>query len=173
MVTRLAEIVRGARLVNFGSLMLEHGIRLKWIRHRDELRKLSVAKQRRLQTSTAARISKMKEKAVIVDTHLFIKTAEGFWPGLPFEVVRALKPTHVVLVEASAEEVLARRASDSGRYRDEVTKEGLAGELAFARSFLPIISTITGAPSLIVENREGGSETAARTISRMLRDSER
>ena len=37
---------------------------------------------------------------MFVDTHLFIRTPEGFWPGLPYVVIQALKPTHLVLIEA-------------------------------------------------------------------------
>ena len=170
-VDRLNALLKGSELVNFGTLMLEHGLRLKWVKHRDELRKLSVEKQRTLQTFAAAAISRMKAKAVIVDTHLFIRTKEGYWPGIPFEVARALKPTHLVLVEASAEEVLTRRARDKGRYRDGATKEDLALELELARGYLPVISTLTGAPSFIVENSEGGSDRAAEKVARVLRES--
>ena len=167
-VEKLAALLPGSRLVNFGSVMLEQGVRLKWIRHRDEMRRLPVEKQRKLQASTATRISKFKDKAVIVDTHLFIRTKEGYWPGIPAEVATALKPTHVVLVEAKPGEVLSRRAGDKKRYRDAVTAKDLDQEMALARSFLPVISTLTGAPSFIVENHEGDPDHAARVVAAML-----
>ncbi len=169
-VDLLASLIRESKLVTFGSMMLEQGLKLKWIKDRDQLRKLPVEKQRRLQTAAAVGISKMKEKTVIIDTHLFIRTKEGYWPGLPFEVVRALRPTHLVLVEASQEEITARRASDRSRYRDSVSHEGLLQEITLAREFLSVSSALTGAPMLIVDNKEGKSKEVAAGIAKMIRE---
>ena len=170
MVERLQSLAKGSRLVTFGSLMLEQGVRRSWIKHRDELRRLAVERQRALQTAAAAAISRMKEDTVIIDTHLFIRTKEGFWPGLPFEVVRAMKPTHLVLVEASPEEITSRRAADRSRYRDRVSREGLLEEIMLARQFLSVASTLTGAPMLMVSNRNGKADDVAAGIATMIRE---
>lgn len=159
---------KGAKLVNFGTLMFEAGRSLKWVKNRDELRKMTVERQKRLQKLAATRISKMQGRVVVVDTHLFIRTEEGFWPGLPFEVVRAMKPTHLVLVEASPEDIARRRSEDVTRYRDPVTEEMLADELQLARSFLTVASTITGAPMMMVANPEGKQAEAVRKVVGML-----
>jgi len=148
--------------------MFEAAKSLRWVKNRDEMRKLPVEKQKRLQKIAATRIAKMKGKAILVDTHLFIRTPEGFWPGLPFEVVRALKPTHLVLVVATPEEIAKRRSADPTRARDEVTVEGLNEELSIARSFLTIASTLTGAPMLIVRNEQGRAEEVSKGIVRIL-----
>ncbi|MDG6985813.1 MAG: adenylate kinase [Nitrososphaerota archaeon] len=167
-VTKLVSGFKGAKLVNFGSLMLETGISMKFVKHRDELRKLPVEKQKKLQKAAAARIATMKEKLVVVDTHLFIRTPEGFWPGLPFDVVRAMKPTHLILVEASPYEIAQRRASDSTRYRDAATHESLMEELSLARSFLATSSTLTGAPMTVVKNTQGLQDEVAESLVKML-----
>ena len=167
-VDRMVSGFNGARLANFGTLMLETGISMKLVKHRDELRKLTVEKQRRLQKTAASKIAKMKDKLVVVDTHLIIRTAEGFWPGLPFEVVMAMKPTHLILVEATPVEIATRRASDTTRYRDAATEETLTEELALARSFLTVSSTLTGAPMTIVNNRQGKQDEVARGLVKML-----
>ena len=172
-VDRLVSGFAGARLANFGTLMLETGISMKLVKHRDEMRKLPVEKQRRLQKAAASRISRMKERLVVVDTHLFIRTPEGFWPGLPFEVVRAMKPTHLILVEATPDEIAARRATDATRYRDTVTRESLAEELALARSFLAASSTLTGAPMTIVRNAQGKQDEVAQGLIAMLKGAAR
>ncbi len=164
---------RGAVLANFGTVMFESAKALKWVKDRDGLRKMTVEKQRRLQTIAATKISKMKGRAVVVDTHLFIRTEEGFWPGLPFEVVRAMKPTHLVLVEASPKEIIQRRAADRSRTRDEISPERLAEELNLARSFLAVSSTLTGAPMMIVSNDHGKQAEASRNIARMLQKASR
>ena len=158
----------GSKLVTFGTVMFEAAQALKWVKDRDQMRRMPVARQRRLQKIAATKISKMKGKAVLVDTHLFIRTEEGFWPGLPFEVVRAMEPTHLVLVEAAPAEIARRRSADTSRYRDAVTVEGLAEELQRARSFLTVSSTLTGAPMLIVKNAQGGQGEASGSVVRML-----
>lgn len=175
--TTLVELLvsgsKGAKLVNFGTVMLEAGRSLKWIKDRDELRKMPIEKQRRLQKVAAARIAGIKGGMVVIDTHLFIRTDEGLWPGLPFEVVRAMRPTHLVLVEATPEEIAKRRASDRSRYRDSLALESLAEELGLARSFLTASSTLTGAPMSIVWNEEGKQERLARKLVKMLEQAAR
>jgi len=167
-VEKLSNAIRGSKVVTFGTVMLEEGRRLGWIKHRDELRKLPVEKQKQLQKLTATHISRMKGKVLFVDTHLFIRTGEGFWPGLPFEVVRALRPSHLILVEADPREILVRRQHDRTRYRDDVTTKDLLAELSLARSFLTVSSTLTGAPMLIASNRNGKSGEVARNLARIL-----
>lgn len=163
-VEKLASSVEGSSVTVFGSVMLEEGRRLKWVQGRDEMRKLPVERQRRLQRIAARSISSTRGRVVFVDTHLFIRTPEGFWPGLPFDVIRELKPTHLVLIEASPGEVLSRRRADATRYRDDLTVEEVAAELALARSFLSAASLTSGAPMLIVPNPEGKADEAARRI---------
>jgi adenylate kinase len=169
-VDRIKAGIPGSKLVTFGTVMFEEGSRLRWVSDRDEMRTLPVEKQRRLQTLAAAKIARMKESVVFVDTHLFIRTKEGYWPGLPFDVVMALKPTHLLLVEADPEEIARRRASDKTRARDALTKEELAAELALGRSFLATSSTLSGAPMLAVANHEGRSDEAAEVAIRMLKE---
>jgi adenylate kinase len=167
-VQSLVSMLRTARLVNFGTVMFEEAKGKRWVRDRDEMRKLPVRRQRTLQGRAAARIARMKDPVILVDTHLFIRTHEGFWPGLPFEVVRALKPTHLVLIEASTAEILARRSADKQRFRDALTEEELAEEKALARSFLAISSSVTGAPMMVVNNAQGLADEAASAVARAL-----
>ncbi len=168
-VDKMVSGYAGAKLVNFGTVMFDQARTRKWVKNRDGLRKMPVEKQKVLQKAAASHIAGMKDRVVVVDTHLFIRTNEGFWPGLPFEVVRAMKPTHLVLVEASPEEVLRRRSADKTRYRDKLTSEGMAEELQLARSFLTVSSTLTGAPMLVVNNGDGKAEEVASSLSSMLR----
>jgi len=158
----------GSKLVTFGSLMFEAAKSLRWVKDRDEMRKMPVEKQKRLQKIAATQIARMKGKAILVDTHLFIRTPEGFWPGLPFEVVRAMKPTHLVLVVAAPEEIAKRRSADPTRARDAVNVEGLMEELEIAKSFLTVSSTLTGSPMLIVRNEEGKAEEVSNSLVRIL-----
>jgi adenylate kinase len=168
-VAKAKEAIPGSQVQVFGSAMFDEALRLKWVKHRDEMRKLPVEKQKRLQESAAARISRGKGKVVFIDTHLFIRTPEGFWPGLPLRVIQPMKPTHLILVEASPREILARRKNDTTRYRDEVTEDEVTGELVLARSFLSAASLVSGAPMTFIPNDEGKSALAAAQIATLVR----
>lgn len=158
----------GASVLTFGTVMFEEARKLRWVESRDDMRKMPVEKQRRLQRLAAAKISRARDPVLFVDTHLFIRTSEGLWPGLPFEVVREMKPTHLVLVEATPGEIRERRASDATRARDSLSLEALASELTLGRSFLSAASTLTGAPMLILANRAGAADDTARELAEAL-----
>ena len=152
----------------FGTVMFEEARRLKWVKDRDDMRKMTVVRQKRLQKAAAAKIARDKNKVLLIDTHLFIRTPEGFWPGLPFDVIRALKPTHLILVEAKSEEILSRRTNDTTRYRDKLTAQDIEYELSLARSFLSCTSLVSGAPMLTIQNSEGLVDEAAATVVKAL-----
>lgn len=161
--------VEGSSVQVFGTAMFEEAVRRKWVKHRDEMRKLPVERQAKLQEAAAAAISRSRGKVVFIDTHLFIRTPEGFWPGLPLRVIQPMKPTHLILVEASASEILARRKSDTTRYRDEITEQEVSEELALARGFLATASLVSGAPMMFIRNAEGQSEKAAARVAELVR----
>ncbi|MDG6997335.1 MAG: adenylate kinase, partial [Nitrososphaerota archaeon] len=139
-VNKLVELMaqNGAKVnvVNYGTVMMEEATRIFGVKSRDDMRKLPVEKQRDLQVYAASKISKIQDEFVVVDTHLFIATKEGYWPGMPMDVLQALKPSHLVLVTASLEEIKKRRETDTTRVRDKSTIESLSIEIDAARSFL-------------------------------------
>ncbi len=167
-INRVVELLQEKKeslgLANYGSKMMEEASQRHGLKSRDEMRKLPVELQRTLQIFAAERISEMTQKFVIVDTHLFIATREGFWPGMPEDVLRALKPTHLVLVSASVGEIKSRRESDATRTRDAATLESLGQELDAAKTLLFASSIICGCPALIVMNSSGQADEAAKKI---------
>jgi len=167
-VEKAVKLIEGSSVSVFGTAMFEAGRRLGWVKNRDEMRKLPVEKQRRLQTIAAQKICRSKGKVTFVDTHLFVRTPEGFWPGLPYIVIQALKPTHLILLEASASELLARRQSDNTRSRDVVTLEEIEDDLTLARIFLSAASLVSGAPMVFIHNHEGKADEAAKRIQALV-----
>lgn len=163
-VELLGENGLSTKVVNYGSVMMQQATKLYNISSRDEMRKLSVETQRNLQVYAAAEISKLADQVVIVDTHLFISTSEGYWPGMPMDVLQALKPTNLVLVVAKPEEIMERRKNDTTRARDTATRESLLVELEAAISLFFASSLVMGCPALVVENPEGPVEPAASKI---------
>ena len=154
-------------VVVFGSVMLSEA-KKTGIVDRDQIRKLSLAGQQNLQNLAADYICSVKEDLVIVDTHLFIRTSSGFFPGIPQNVVQKLKPRNLILITATPEEILARRAKDESRNRDMVSIEQIKKELGLAISMISTISILSGSAFEIVDNHQGSSEDTASFIARIL-----
>ena len=154
-------------VVVFGSVMLREAKKMG-IGDRDQIRKLSLAGQQNLQNLAADYICSVKEDLVIVDTHLFIRTSSGFFPGIPQNVIQKLKPRNLILITATPEEILARRAKDESRNRDMVSIEEIKKELGLAISMISTISILSGSAFEIVDNHQGSSEDTASFIARIL-----
>ena len=144
--------------------MFEQATKTVGVKSRDEIRKLPVEDQQVLQKQAADLISKMQSEYLIVDTHLFISTPEGFWPGMPMDVLQALKPTHIVLISASLEEIEHRRLNDPTRSRDRTSREWLTNELDAAKTLLYSSSLVCGCPAIIIPNEEGELEGTAEKV---------
>jgi len=172
-ITRAVEMLNtqglNARLVVFGTVMFEEAMKMG-VKHRDEMRRLSVEEQRRLQENAAVKIANMKDDVIIIDTHLFISTKEGYYPGLPLHLLNLLKPTNLILVAAEPREILNRRMNDKTRQRDLVDEAEIAHELEIARIMLASCSILTGAPFAIVMNREGRVDEASHELANLLTD---
>ena len=154
-------------VVVFGSVMLSEAKKMG-IGDRDQIRKLSLSGQQNLQNLAADYICSVKEDLVIVDTHLFVRTSSGFFPGIPQNVIQKLKPRNLILITATPEEILARRAKDESRNRDMVSIEEIKKELGLAISMISTISILSGSAFEIVDNHQGSSEDTASFIARIL-----
>ena len=162
---------RRITVINYGSAMVELTREQGSPVHRDELRKSKLSIQRDLQAEAAKTISQRVAEAegdVILDTHMFIKTLDGYWAGLPFHVLQLLNPNAFVLIEAEPPEVLCRRPKDVTRRRDEALEGEIAEELLFSRLIAAACSVLTGAPVKIVNNPNGKKVEAAKEILKLL-----
>ncbi|MFQ6010663.1 MAG: adenylate kinase [Nitrososphaerales archaeon] len=157
-----------SKYVIFGSVMFDEATKLGLARHRDDMRKLSVKEQTKLQVLAASNIMNMSGDVIIVDTHLFIHTSEGYWPGIPESVLKALSPTHLVCLEASPNEIIDRRTRDISRFRDPITEDEINRDLQVSRSMLSTLAILSGAPMLVTLNGEGKADEAARNVVRGL-----
>lgn len=152
-------------IINFGDKMFEVAEKQKLVSDRDEMRRLSPDVQKKIQKLAAIAIANVAEvNNVIVDTHCTIKTPAGYLPGLPSWVLEDLKPTQIVLVEASPEEIQMRRTSDETRVRDEDTVEEIAQHQAINRAAAMAYATLTGATVMIVENHDNRLEEAVEQL---------
>jgi adenylate kinase len=140
-------------LAEFGKIMLEEAKKLN-IKNRDEIR-LSIDDQKKLQNLAATKISQIDSDVVIIDTHLFINTKEGYYPGLPADLLNNMKPTHLILIIANPEEIYHRRQNDSTRVRDIISMDSIKNEIDVSKMLISCCSIIAGAPFKILANHEG------------------
>ena len=169
---KLAEQVgRKVVVINYGTVMVELSPKLGKSFHRDDLRKTSPSFQLDLQKKAAEAISQRAvnaEETVIVDTHMSIKTVNGYLAGLPFPVLQLLKPTAFVLVEAEPQEILSRRFRDATRKRDKALESEIMEEFLFSRFMAAACSVLTGASVKIVKNPSGKQIKVAKEILKLL-----
>ena len=153
--------------VTFGTVMLEIAIETGLVQNRDEMRKLTLEQQKDLQIKSAEKIASMGN--VILDTHCTIKTPKGYLPGLPEWVIKKLKPTAIVVVEADPEEIYNRRAGDKTRNRDPDTIEQIDEHQMINRAAAMAYAVLSGSTVKIVFNHDNAIDDAVRQASPVLK----
>ncbi len=156
-------------LAEFGKIMLEEAKKLN-IQNRDEIRRLSIEDQKKLQNLAATKISQIYSDVVIIDTHLFINTKEGYYPGLPAHLLNNIKPTHLILIIANPEEIYHRRQNDSTRVRDIISMDSIKNEIDVSKMLISCCSIISGAPFKILANHEGSLTDCTRKMVSLILD---
>jgi len=149
--------------ISFGTLMFEVA-KENGLTDRDDLRKLPVTEQQRLQKIAAEKIASQNEEIIIIDTHAFINSPEGYYPGLPEHVLKIIKPTNFISVSAKPEEIYNRRMKDDTRNRDKITLPNIKKELDVQSGMISACAVITGSPVKHVLNGEGKVDEAADKI---------
>lgn len=156
--------------VVFGSVMFEEAKKLG-INDRDQIRKQTIDVQQRLQNMTADHISSLNDSIVVVDTHLFIKTQSGYYPGLPMSLILKLNPERLILITANSEEILNRRKNDSTRTRDLISDDEIKRDIEVSLSMISSLSILTGAPFEIIYNHDNMIDSATSLLVELLEKS--
>ena len=162
-VEKLNALNKSVSVHSFGTVMFEEA-KKNGLKDRDDLRKLTVDEQKNLQKKAAEKIAEHQENIVIIDTHAFISTKEGYYPGLPHYVIQILKPTHFIAVSAKPDEIYNRRTNDDSRDRDIISIGSIKEELDVQDAMLSSCSVLSGSPMKVVLNTEGKVEEAADSI---------
>ena len=166
-VTKVFDILKSKNksvsVVSFGNLMFEEALKYG-IKDRDDLRKLSISQQQDLQRKAAERIAKLNDNVTIIDTHAFITTQAGFYPGLPDYVIKIIKPSNFISISARPEVIFNRRKQDETRHRDVVSIDLIKKELAVQDAMLSSCSVLSGSPLKTILNDEGKVEEAAMNV---------
>jgi adenylate kinase len=170
-ISRAAELLSQkntkATIIVFGTLMFEESKKMG-LKNRDEMRKLSIEDQHLLQDIAAKRIAQMNEEILIIDTHMFINTTEGYYPGIPSRLLEILKPSYLIMIAADPAEIVRRRTTDYTRDRDIVSLENIRNELEISKAMVATSSVLTGSPFILIANDNGMIDNAASTIVNVL-----
>ncbi len=167
LVTKIVEILnskqKSVSVNSFGTIMFEEAQK-NGIKNRDDLRKLSMEEQQNLQKKAAQNIAKLEDDLVIIDTHTFINTNAGFYPGLPNNILEIIKPSNFISVYARPEDIYNRRMKDTTRQRDLVSIDNIKKEMAISDAMLSSCAVFSGSPMKPVFNTEGKVEEAANAV---------
>jgi len=167
LINKIVELIKdqnkSVQVKNFGTIMFEVA-QENDIQDRDELRKLSISDQKKLQKTAAEKLSKIDDDVVIIDTHAFIRTPEGLNPGLPYYILQIIEPTHFIIVTAQTEEIYNRRMKDETRNRDKASIATIKKELDIQSAMMSACAVLSGSPLRTIQNNEGKLEEAANQI---------
>lgn len=153
------------KIVNFGNVMNDLFKKTGKTIHRDHMRKQDISLQSKIQQQAARIIAKTTgNSALVVDTHMFVKTTDGIWPGTPRKVLEALDPSMIILIEADPEQIARRRSTDATRYRDSGSVEDARADLQWSRYMASANAVLAGVPIQIVLNRDGEQRKTATDI---------
>ena len=167
LLSKIVEIIKShdksVNVLSFGTLMFEIA-KENGLKERDDLRKLPLNEQQNLQKIVAEKIAALTDEIVIIDTHAFINSSEGYYPGLPEHVLKIIKPTNFVSVSAKPEEIYNRRMKDDTRNRDKITLINIKKELEYQTGMISACAVITGSPVRHILNDEGKVDEAVDKI---------
>lgn len=167
LVSKIVEILnsmnKSVTVQSFGTVMFEEA-KKNGLKNRDELRNLATEEQIKLQKMAAEKIASLNENVVIIDTHAFINTSAGYYPGLPQHVLNIIRPSNYISVSAKPEEIYNRRMNDVTRNRDKVSISKIKKELDVQEAMISACSVISGSPMKTIINSEGKIEEAANKV---------
>ena len=167
LLSKIVDILKNKNIqvnvISYGTLMFDVA-KENGLQDRDGLRKLPISEQQNLQKIAAEKIATQSEEIVIIDTHAFITSTEGYYPGLPEHVLKIIKPPNFISVAAKPEEIYNRRMKDETRNRDNITLINIRKELEYQTGMISACAVITGTPVRHILNDEGKIDEAADKI---------
>ena len=136
------------------DVMLDEALQRRWVKMRDDIRKLDPARQRELQKTAARAISKMATTPLVVDTHATVRTSRS--SGLPTWVLDELKPELILIVETRPNEIIRRRNADKSRQRDAQDAMGVQEHQEINKAICMAYAAHTGATVKRLHNSTEG-----------------
>lgn len=166
MLKKLSKAVPDVTVVNYGRAILS--VVSNDNLEPDSIRKQSYNTQRSLRRKAAEKIIQDASGLTIVDTHCFIKSKDGFIPGLPMDIIDLFNPKAFIFVKADAEEIFNRRRRDKLRERDKQDVDEIAYHQELSRAFVVSCIFHTGVPLKVVHNKEGQIDEAVEKLAKFI-----
>lgn len=160
--------IQNFEVVNIGTLMAEE-VKSQNI-PRDRLRYLPTGKIRELRKAAFFRIAKMSG-TVIVDTHATVEKGNKFIFGLPINDLQYMGNIRgIIYVDASPEELIKRRLTDTVRKRENDDEEILNLQRHLNLSVVTLYGSTYDIPVYILHNKEGKLEDAKADFKSFIKD---
>jgi Archaeal adenylate kinase len=152
-------------IINYGDRMLETAMDMDLVQDRDELKDIDSETQIKVQRKAAESILEdSQEGNILVDTHAAIRTPQGFLPGLPRWTIENLDPEHLILLDASSEEIYERTQDDDNRNREHDSPDEIDEYRDAAKRMLSAGAVLTGSYMKTVMNHDGEAQQAAQEL---------
>ena len=152
-------------LMNYSDVMFELMRGEGGVSHRDDLRKVPMGRYRQVQLKAAQQIARAAAQwPILLNTHCRIKKPEGYYPGLPRQVLEQLSPELIILAEAKLKEVAGRRARERDRPRDEDLVPSIDEHQQLNRAAALAYTAISGATVEIIQNSDKGLRRAVEEV---------
>ncbi len=138
--------------LNFGDIMLDILKSEGKSTDRDSMKFFDVNETSKLQSMVADRLASIPG-TVIVDTHMALESPYGFIPGITNAFLDKVNVKQIVIIEAPARDIVARRNKDKGkRHRFPQTERDIEVQLDLDKAMASAISVKLGVPLKVVQN---------------------
>jgi adenylate kinase len=87
-------------------------------------KKLTIKEHRYAQHSAYEKIAKIRDKIILIDTHLSVKTPKGYFPGISDDLAKLVGLDSIVLFEFNPKDVIKRRKKDAKLKKIEAAEVG-------------------------------------------------
>jgi adenylate kinase len=161
----------GLSVRNFGAVMYNIAKAASILSSPPELEAIDLNVRVGLQAKAAEEIDREANSVpVLIDGHLLVDTSRGFVPGLPIECVQKLKLDAIVVLSATADEVLQRRRTNSSKYamfRNDVERVDLHQKALLEASLY--YAVLSQASFEVLRNPDGKLDQCVDDFQRVLR----
>ncbi len=156
------------KTVNVGTEMLKIASSEGMANDRDKLRYLRPEQIIVLRLKAFKKINKMQGN-IVLDTHATVKQGSRYVPGFSIKELQELKGLKAfIYIDATAEEIIARRKRDKTRRREEESAYEIDQQRSFNLSFISAYSSYLGIPIYIIKNRENKLEETMKELETAL-----
>lgn len=158
------------KLFNLGTLMSDIGIKMGYIKHRDELRYTTNKVTTELRKKAAEYIAEQSGN-IVIDTHVTVYQNGRIMAGLARAFLAQLKTTvGFVYVSADTDAIMRRRKKDETRIREQEDRRTIEMQKSVNIAVLSFYSADLNVPLYILENEDGKLKEAQTLFLKHIKD---